>query len=69
MPDSETVTPSALALQLLADTDDIESVVVVARMKNGGIRFAFSQACLLTVIGMLETAKVDIIESMDDDLK
>ncbi|MEK5038982.1 hypothetical protein [Sporosarcina sp. FSL K6-3457] len=60
------VTPSSLieGLSERADPSEIETLVYVAKMRNGDINTAFSHALNSEHIGLLEIGKMQIIDSM-----
>lgn len=51
--------------QALEEADNIETIVLVACLKNGDVETAYSWESSLEAIGMLEVGKTDILNFME----
>ena len=60
------VTPKSLLSTALENSDEIENIVVVVKYKNKSITTGYSYENSLPALGMLEIAKDEIKNSMED---
>lgn len=55
------ITPRRVLSQTTASVDDIVAVATVALMRDGSVATAFSTANPVTLLGMIEIAKDDVL--------
>lgn len=61
------ISPAQIIADVLQHSEDIQCVVVVSLTKDDKIKTCWSDGSSLMRIGMLETAKDDIRETMSED--
>lgn len=57
------VTPGAALESVQAEVDEVVAVAVVGLLRNGDVATTFSTASPVTLLGMLEIAKDDVLYS------